>query len=212
MTEGYWTILLFIMILILLLTGWKSWLEQHVNIGFIVFSYISIALSNWFGWSIPLSLHKFKISIDGSILLIVLLHIALLFKRIPHRAHILYSIMYILLLALVSTISHAIIFYSPWVEANMAIWYIPIGCGVLLGALGISVSQLGGIVFWGSICAEILLLWQQKGEYIAHIGNLLWWDMISMSIIFGFVFILIFEMVVKIGRNFIVILLNRTKS
>ncbi|URN94141.1 MAG: hypothetical protein NAG76_20320 [Candidatus Pristimantibacillus lignocellulolyticus] len=94
----------------------------------------------------------------------------------------------------------------------MAIWYIPIGCGVLLGALGISVSQLGGIVFWGSICAEILLLWQQKGEYIAHIGNLLWWDMISMSIIFGFVFILIFEMVVKIGRNFIVILLNRTKS
>jgi len=120
--------------------------------------------------------------------------------------------MYILMLALVSTISHAILLYSPWVEANMAVWYIPIGCGVLLGLLAISISQLGAIVFWGSIFAEIFLLWQQKGEYIAHIGNLLWWDMISMSIIFGFVFILLFELVVKIGHNFMGILLNRTKS
>ncbi|MCR8660316.1 hypothetical protein [Paenibacillus endoradicis] len=212
MTEGYWTILLFIMLLILFLTGWKSWLDRHVNVTFIGLSYISIWISNWFGWIIPLDINMFKLTIDGSIILILLFQLVFLFKGIPQKSQVLYSIMYILLLALVSTISHAIILYSPWVEANIAVWYIPIGCGVLLGALGISISQLGAIVFWGAICAELLLLWQQKGEYIAHIGNLLWWDMISMSIIFGYIFILIFELVVKIGHNFIEILQNRTKS
>lgn len=212
MTEGYWTILLFIMLLILLVTGWKTWLAQHFSITFIGLSYASIWISKWLDWMIPLHVHGFRLTIDGSVILVLLLQLLFLLKRLPRKSHILNSVMYIFLLAFLSTISHAIILYSPWVKANIAVWYIPVGCGLLLGALGIGIHQLGAVVFWGAITAEILLLWQQKGEYISQIGNLLWWDMIAMTIICSFIFILTLEKIVKLGQNFIVERLNRTKS
>ena len=211
MTEGYWTILLFIMLLILLLTGWKAWLAQHFSITFIGLSYVSIWTSHWFNWIISLNVLRFEVTIDGSILLIVLLQLLYLLKGLPQKSGMLYSTMYILLIAFLSTISHAIIIYSPWVKANIALWYIPVGSGILLGALGVSFKQLGVIIFWGAIAAEALLLWQQKGEYIARIGTLLWWDLISMTIIFSFIFILVLETIVRIGRKFIDSRLNRTK-
>ncbi|HIW33119.1 MAG TPA: hypothetical protein IAA29_10065 [Candidatus Paenibacillus intestinavium] len=212
MTEGYWTILLFIMLLILLLTGWKAWLAQHFSIMFISLSYVSIWISVLLHWVIPLNVNSIELTIDGSIILIVIMQLAFLLKGLPQKSQMLYSMMYILLMAFLATISHAIIIYSPWVKANIAYWYIPVCSGLLLGVLGVSFKQLGVIVFWGAIVADTLLLWQQKGEYIARIGTLLWWDLISMTIICSFIFILVLEIIVKIGRNFMNGRLNRTKS
>lgn len=212
MIEGYWTTLLCLMFIILLATGWRAWLQQHFNIALICLSIISIWISHIMNWTIQLKINQYEILLDSSIIIVMIVGIGFLLRKTSSNLRISNIALYGILLALVWSIVRAIIIFSPRAEANIALWYVPLASGMLIAALGITLQQIGAIIFFAAIVAEGLLLCQQRGQYVARIGNLVWWDIFSATLILGVVFILFFKILEKTTSKLMRLLLNMMKS
>lgn len=193
MIDGYWTCLLCVMLLILLATGWKSWLAQYINVRLILLGMISIWLSHLLSWNYTFQVDDYSVGLNLSVAFIILLSLMFPTDGALYKWSML--LMYTTLFGLLWTMIRALIIFSPWAEANIELWYIALLSGIIAGALGIKLEHFGAILLLSSIGEEVLLVFQQKGEYVAAIGSLMWWDIFSQKAFFGVLFILFFHFV-----------------
>lgn len=212
MIEGYWTCLLCVMVLILLATGWKNELQKLLQVKYMMFIMLLIWISYMMHWNSTFIVSGYSITIDGSVVMTCVVGFITLIKRKYSKEWLFSVILYATLFSFLWAIVTAIRLISPWAEANIVTWYIPMISGIIIGLFELQLNMLIPIIILGGIGAELIVFIQQKGKYVAQLGSLAWWDMLSLTALFGILFILFFKMLGVIGRNLIDFVAKRTKS
>ncbi|GIP15163.1 hypothetical protein J40TS1_08050 [Paenibacillus montaniterrae] len=211
MIDGYWTALSTIMLFILLLTGWGGWINKRLKLVLLLPSIAFIWLAGFNQWHVQLELGNKVLLINLSFAAVSLLLLIYVLLQSP-KLDIQLIALYTAVLGLGLTMVRAFIMFSPWAGAHIPYWYVPLLGGILLGLLKLSVAELAFITYGGTALAEILLIWQQRGEYKGAIANLQWWDMIALSLLSIIVVKLIAAMLHKITLLFAQMLGKRMKS
>lgn len=209
--DGYWTALISVMLLILLMTGWSGALHRQLNLTVLLPSILLIWLSASLEWNFQLELGLANLSINASFVLISLLlclYWMVSSPRLNSKLVLLYSIVLCLGLSTV----RAVMMIAPWVEASVSYWYLPLISGILLGFLQLSIAELALIIYCGSSLAELLLMWQQRGEYNGAVASLVWWDFFVIAVVSVVLIKLLLAMLHKGTHFFVQLLGNRMKS
>lgn len=211
MINGYWTALVTVMLIILLMTGWSSKLHKQINLVIVLPSILFIWISASLEWNFQLEIGLAKLSLSASFVLISLLLCAYRFFANPvleAKLVLLYSTVFCLALATV----RALIMIAPSVGAGVEYWHLPLLSGLLLGLLQLSIAELSLIIYCGCSLAELLLMWQQRGEYNGAIASLQWWDFLVLAIASVVLMKLLLAMLHKGTQFFVQLLGNRMKS
>ncbi|MCM3633084.1 hypothetical protein [Paenibacillus camelliae] len=181
MVEGYWTALCCVMLIIMIATGWKRWIERHIKLVILIPIVILIWIGELINWSFDVFISNSMLTISSSFIVISLLQfIALILNT---RIELKLVALYTMVLALSLTMLRAFTAISPWAGANITLVNIAFVSGMLLVLLQLHYSTYALILFWGATLAEPLLMWQQRGEYNGTLGSLLWWDYVSLSML-----------------------------
>lgn len=211
MINGYWTALATIMLAILLLTGWSNWLNERIKLVILIPAVSFIWCDIILDWNVKLALGTSELRIELSFTLIcilILLYDLLLNPELDIQLIGLYTIAF----SVAMTMVRAFTLFAPWAGASIAYWHLPFLSGTMLGLLNARFSQLVLIAFFSLSAAEVLLIWQQRGEYDGIIGNLKWWDDIALSI-FGIVVMKLLIIVIhKLALQFNQLIGKRMKS
>lgn len=210
MIEGYWTALCCIMLFIMLATGWSSWINKHIKLTLLIPMVIIIWLGHMQQWKLDFLLGQGTLVVSGSFLLIALLQFAALFRNAALQIRMV--ALYAAVLAMSLTLIRALMVISPWAGANISIIGLSIFSGLLLVLLQLQPAEYAAIIYWGAAITEPMLMWQQRGEYSGVIGNMLWWDYVSLAMFFSILFKLLFSFMIKITMNFVHSLGKRMKS
>lgn len=177
MTAGYWTILYLIVYSILLVTGWRAWLNKYIVTSYGVLFFIFVLSLYRLPARVVQLIGDISVYVHISVLLVtgLLVAAACINKgRHPIRYVLLSIVMFGLAWALMKVLLH----YSPSLEHLLYQWNLPILCGILLACLSLSISQACYVIFGGAMLGEYIAAWQQKGQYIGEIGTLGWWDLL----------------------------------
>lgn len=182
MIAGYWTALITIMLIILLLTGWGNWINKRLKLVILlpVTVIVWVAAYKEWNWQVAPGYGTLTVNMSfAAVCLILLLYGVLGSPRLELQLVLLYTAV----LGLAMTMIRAFAMFAPWAGASIAYWHLPLLSGLLLGLLQLSFAELALVVFCGMGLAEPLLMWQQRGEYNGAIAGLQWWDGIVLALL-----------------------------
>lgn len=187
MNPGFMSIWIIIILLILMVTGWKPYLAPEVSRRSLLVTAFGITVllpfSLW--WQpmpnlIPIELHA---------AVIVLLFSGLLtLKGSEDWRYKGYLVLCAVMIAVIwgslrKMYSFYPIFY--WLDPQ---WDAPLFAGVLCSAFTSQVKHQFGIIVWAAALGEVLNALLQSGNYTAMIGTLTWWDSFWITLITARIF------------------------
>lgn len=182
MIAGYWTALITIMLAILLLTGWGSWINKRLRLVILLPVAAVVWVAAYKAWNVQIAIGQGMLTINLSFLVVCLLLLLYGVLGGP-RLELQLVLLYIAVLSLAMTMIRAFAMFAPWAGASIAYWHLPLLSGLLLGLLQLSFAELALVIFCGMGLVEPLLMWQQRGEYNGVIASLLWWDSVALALL-----------------------------
>lgn len=193
---GYMSLLIMIMMLILIATGWKPYLAPDISrrtmvlLGILIIA--SMPLSIW--WS-PLSeFVQIKLHVSACLLLLASL---LTFKGSEEWSYKGYLVLCALMIAVIWGCVRKMYSYDPvfyWIDP---IWDAPLMAGLLCGAFTSQTKHQFSMIIWGSVLGETLNTALQAGTYTVFIGSLSWWDGFWIAVATARLFSLILKAIRK---------------
>lgn len=172
---GYMSLLIMIIMLILIATGWKPYLAPDISrrtmalLGILIIA--SMPFSIW--WSPLPDYIQIKLHVSVCLLLLASLFT---FKGSEDWSYKGYLALCTLMIAVIWGCVRKIYSYDPvfyWIDP---IGDAPITAGLLCGAFTAQTKHQLSMIIWGAVLGETLNTVLQAGTYAVFIGSLSWWD------------------------------------
>lgn len=207
MNPGYMSLWIIVILIILMATGWKSFIAPDFSQRSIVLFGIGvIALLPFSIWWVPGNAY---VHVELHAAAIVLLLAGLLAlndsEEWSYKGYLLLCILMIMFIwgFLRKMYSYDPVFY--WIDP---LWDAPLLSGILSGAFTSNAKHQFGMIAWGAALGEVLNAILQGASYTTLIGSLYWWDSFWIAIVAAMIFTLFLKVVRMVFAKLSLVLLH----